>query len=87
MIQGSAIYLQEGCVQGGLCPLVLLDDVPGFACSTHWCTSAADDDWAAQVEGIHHAAREHNADIVQATLGEVGSYIPHSDEPGCPGFC
>ena len=86
MMQGSAVYLQEGCILGGLCPLVLLDDTPGFACFTHWCTSAANDDWAAQVEGVHPAAREHNAHIVQATLEEAGRDIQHSDELGCPVF-
>ena len=64
MIQGSAVDLEEGNIWGGLCPLVLLQDAPGLTGSTHWSASAADDDGAALVKGVHLTAGKQDVYIV-----------------------
>ena len=61
VVQGSAVYLEEGGFQGGLCLLMLLQEMPSLASTAHWDTCAPNNDGAALVEGVHLAAGKEYA--------------------------
>ena len=86
VVQGSAVYLEEGGFQGGLYLQMLLQEVPSLTSTAHWGTSAPDDDGAALVEGVHLAAGKEDTNLVEASPGKVWGNILYADESGSPSF-
>ena len=85
-VQGSAVYLEEGGFQGGLCLLVMLQEMPSLTSPTHWGTIAPNDDGAALVEWVHLAAGKEDVDVVEVSPGKVWGNVLHTDEVGGPSF-
>ena len=86
MVQGSAVYLEEGGFWGGPCPPMLLQEKPSLARTAHWGTCAPNDDGAALVEGVHLAAGKEDANVVEASPGKVWGNVLYMDEMGSPNF-
>ena len=84
---GSVVDLEEGVFQGGLCPLVLLQEMPSLTSTAHLGTHTTDDNGAALVEGVCLTAGKQDANVVWVSSGEVWCNILHVDELGSPGFC
>ena len=86
VVQGSAVYLEEGGFQGGLCLLMLLQEMPSLASTAHWDTCAPNNDGAALVEGSILLLARNMQNVVETSPGKVWGNILYTDEAGSPSF-
>ena len=82
----ALLYLEEGGFQGGLCLLLLLQEMPSLTSTAHWGTCALDDDRAGLMEGVCLAAGKEDVNVVGASPGKVWGNILYTDEVGSTSF-
>ena len=85
-IQGSVIDLEEGVPWGGPHMLVMLEEVPGLACSADRGLCAAYDNRAALMEVVGLTTGQKDVNIMKLAGGEVRCHILNSDEAGSSCF-
>ena len=66
--------------------LVMLEELPGLACSADRGLGAAYDDWAALMKVISFTTDQEDVNVVELSGREVGCHVLNPDEAGSSCF-